>query len=88
MQNKAVHIVTVQMIQRAGDRLRDLGGEPGCGIVREAMILTTCVGEFGLEKEIGAGHESGIVGGGESFTDSGLAETEFGAAPRMVLTLS
>ena len=72
MQNEAVDAVGGEMFEGTGQRLRNLNGERGSGIVGQAVILSAGVGEFGLQEKIVAGDDSGAVGGGESFADSGF----------------
>jgi hypothetical protein len=72
MQHETIDVVGAQMLQRTGQRLGDLHRETGLGIVGQAMVLSALVGEFGLQEEIFAGHDSGAIGCGQSLTDSGF----------------
>ena len=51
VQNIGVEIVSVQVEQRAVERLNHLGGESSRGIVRSAMVLTVRRRKFGLKKQ-------------------------------------
>ena len=52
MENEAVDVVRAQMVERTCQRLPDLFGEWRARIIRQTMVLSTRVGEFGLNKEI------------------------------------
>lgn len=64
MQNVAVDVIAPKMLERTGHRLSNLIGKAGGGIVGQTMILAGLVGEFRLEKNIGAGDYSVAIGGG------------------------
>src|SRR3954470_8587500 len=47
-------MIRVQVLERAGERLRDLRGGARSGVVGKTMILAIAVGELGLKKEFAA----------------------------------
>lgn len=78
VENKAVDVVSAEMLERTGHRLRDLNGK-SCGrIVWEAMVLPILIGELGLKENVGARDEACGIGGRQT-----LADTSF----KVVLTL-
>src|SRR5580704_5668110 len=70
MQYIAVDVVGPEMLERTGQRLRDLSGEAYRGIVGQAVILSTLVSELGLEKDICASEHASGVCGRQSFSHS------------------
>src|SRR5208282_459226 len=70
VQHEAIDVVGTEMFERTGQRLRNLHRKAGRGIVGKAMVLTGSVCEFRLQKKIGAFDYSGVIGGGQSLTDS------------------
>ena len=54
MQHVAVDVVGSEVLERARDRLGDLRGEIGRGIVGQPVVLARLVGELRLEEEIRA----------------------------------
>ena len=72
MQHVAVDVVGPEVLERAGERLRDLRGEIGRGIVGQAVVLAVPVGELGLQEEVAARDHARAIGGGEPLTDAGL----------------
>ena len=70
MEDVAIDVISVEMVERAGHGLCDLLREARVGIVGQAMVLPGPISEFGLQKKIGAGDYAFAIGCGESFTDS------------------
>src|SRR5208282_3882749 len=70
VQNVTIDMISAEMFERTGHRLRNLDREAGRGIVGKAMVLPGTVSEFCLQKKIGARDYSGAIGGGQSLTDS------------------
>src|SRR5271157_1638074 len=60
------------MVERTCDRLRELPRETGGWIVGQAMVLAALVGEFGLQKQIGALHHASVVRGTKTFPHPGF----------------
>ena len=72
MQDVTVDVVSPQMFERTGHRLRDLNRKAGRGIVGQPVVLTGPVREFRLQEEICARDQARAIGGRQSLTDSRL----------------
>ena len=72
VQHVAVDVIGPEVLERAGQRLSDLGGKVGRGVVRQPVVLAALVGELRLEEKVRPRDDTGAVGSGESLTDSGL----------------
>src|ERR1700676_310526 len=64
VQYVAVNVISREMVERTGHRLRDLNGKGGCGIVGQAMVLTGLIGKFRLQKKIVARDYASVIRGG------------------------
>src|SRR5579862_186992 len=61
VKQKAVYMISPEMFKRTGQRLHDLNREARLWIVWQAMILTTLVGKFCLQKEIVSRHDASAI---------------------------
>ena len=67
-EKKAVDMIGTEMFERTGQRLNDLNREARLWIVWQAMILTTLVGKFRLQKEIVSCHDALAVSRCQAFS--------------------
>src|SRR5262249_54528201 len=90
-----------QVLQRAGERLLDLPGDRGPGVVGQAVVLPRSEGELRLEEQVVAGRQAARDRVGDGLPDRGLvvmaalvggvdaaealAEGQLGQAPRLLL---
>lgn len=72
MQHVAVDVVGPQMFEGTRYRLRNLRRKVGCGIVRQAVVLSALIREFRLQKKILSSDYSGKISGGQSLTYPGF----------------
>jgi hypothetical protein len=77
VQHEAVDVAGAEMLQRTGQRLRDLLAGFRLRIVGQRVILPRLtlpagVGELGLQKQVVAGDDAGLIGGSQAFAHSGL----------------
>src|SRR4030095_15781495 len=72
VQYVAVDVIGAEVLERAGHRLRHLGGEIGLRIVRKAMILTRQVRVLRLQEQIVAGDDALAIRRGQAQADRDL----------------
>jgi len=72
VEHVAVHVLGSKVLERAGHRLLDLGGQRRGRVVRQAVILTALIREFGLHEHVGARHDPRRDGRAERLADADL----------------
>src|SRR5260370_261015 len=68
----AIDVIGREMGERTGERLRDLNGKGGCGIVGQSVVLTGLISKFCLQKKVVARDQPAAISVGQSLTDSGF----------------
>src|SRR4051812_23648239 len=72
MQQKTINMIRMQVLERAGKRLRNLLRGTRSRIVGKSMILPVAVGELGLQKKFVADESTAHDGVGERFAYGSL----------------
>ena len=72
VQQVAVDVIRSQMFQRASHGLFDLHRQASRWIVGQAMVLAGPIGEFRLQKNLGAGDQAFAISSRQRFADSGF----------------
>ena len=72
MQQVAVDVVSPEMFEGTGHRLRHLNRKVGGGIIRQSMILASLIGELCLQKKISSRYHTRTVRRGQPLPDAGF----------------
>ena len=72
MQNEAIDVVGIQVLERTSQRLRHLDCRPCGRIVRKTMVLPTLIGEFCLQEKVFSPHHLGTNSRSHPFSNSGF----------------
>ena len=65
-------VVNAEVLQRARERLLDLRGEWGAGVIGKTVVLPVDVGELRLEEDVRAAETAGGEGGSQGLADGGF----------------
>ena len=79
VEDVGIDVLNLQVFQRTGERLLDLRGDRGVGIVGQAIVLAGAEREFGLQEQIVPCDQAGGDGVGD-----GLADGRFMVVPPLV----